>query len=240
MEEALETVVEESVEGEEQSSEVTPSPEESSDTPIEETEAEPDKPSFDFKKYSEELESSKDSKLSEETRAEIKDLSEKMGIDPAVVDAYIADRESEYANSKNQKQLTEEEKQASNKRIYDLVGGDQGLEHLEAWSNDQVAQAKMTADQLDYYQTRIDAGGMEAELAVKALLYDYARTTGVSNLTEPKLLMGSEAGNMPKVFKSRAEVQEAMRAKDSRGLSKYDTDPVYRNEVIKKLNNSKF
>ena len=116
--------------------------------------------------------------------------------------------------------LTEEEMNA----IRNYVGGEQQYGALMDW-------AAQTLDQnyVEAFDDLVQNGSARAiQLAVRGLMAEYENQNGY----EGRMLTGKAATETPDVFRSQAEVVQAM--SDPR----YDNDPAYRNDVFEKLGRS--
>lgn len=107
--------------------------------------------------------------------------------------------------------------------IQDLVGGPNQYNTLVSWASDNWAPEEVAA-----FDSVVDTGNVGAiQLVLKALYYNYTEVNGVEGQT----IQGKGAPRT-EVFRSQSELIEAMN--DSR----YDSDPAYRNDVLRKLDNS--
>ncbi len=141
--------------------------------------------------------------LSEETYEKLA----KAGIDKAMVDAYVA----------GQQAIAD----ASQARIEAHVGGAETLQSMLDW-----AATNLSAEEKQAFNNTVDnADEAGLKLAMDGLKAKYIASEG----DEPKLLGGSSKGNSGAVFRSNAELTQAMR--DPR----YGKDPAYRADVEAKL-----
>tara|TARA_S200002703_G_scaffold120055_1_gene105822 strand:+ start:61 stop:708 length:648 start_codon:yes stop_codon:yes gene_type:complete len=108
--------------------------------------------------------------------------------------------------------------------LKNLVGGDEAYGEMIAWASDNMTEQEQQA--YDYVMDLDDPWA--AFFAVKALQNSYNNANGY----EGELLTGKSPSNPVDVFRSQAEVVEAM--SDPR----YDNDPAYRNDVFEKLDRS--
>ena len=105
--------------------------------------------------------------------------------------------------------------------IKNMVGGEQQYAELMQWSGENLDQADLEA-----FNSLIDGGNARMiALAVSGLKSIYDNNFGY----EGEMLTGRAASQPADVFRSQAEVVEAM--SDPR----YDRDPAYRNDVFEKL-----
>jgi len=226
-EEQLQAAEQSGIEQEQQDLSTAPEEKVEDSTPSEPSQQESEATSlgFDLKAYSEELLASEDTKLSEETMASIYDLASKSGIPKEAVDAYINDRQAEYlafkeANAKEKPEVTSE-------RIRSIVGGDEALDALQNWANTTLKQ-----EELDYYVAQVEAGGKQADMAIKALMFEYSNQTGVGVLKEPSLLAGGSSTTVDR-YSSSYEVQADIKSE------RYRKDPKFRDQVDQKIKRSK-
>ena len=92
------------------------------------------------------------------------------------------------------------------------------------WANKNLA-----AQEIDMFDTVMERGDpLAAFFAVRSLAYRYQDSIGV----EGKMLTGSAPKSSRDQFRSQAELVKAM--DDSR----YDKDPAYRQDVMRKLERS--
>ena len=95
----------------------------------------------------------------------------------------------------------------------------QEYQKLSAWAAETLSD-----DDLEAYNETVESGTVsQAKFAIKSL-YSQFQAAG-----SPKLVQGSVNGTGVPPFQSRAQVTAAM--KDRR----YDSDPAYRDEVLKRL-----
>lgn len=122
---------------------------------------------------------------------------------------------------------TSEPEDLSQEDINDIrnsVGGEQNYAQLMTWATEQFPQ-----EAVDGFDALVDSGNKYAiQLAVNGLVAMYNNQNGV----EPELLTGRGGGNDSNVFRSQAEVIQAMN--DPR----YDNDPAYRQDLYSKLERS--
>jgi len=105
-------------------------------------------------------------------------------------------------------------------------GGEQRVQHMFSWAKDNLSEA-----QIDAYNTKLNAGGADAMLAMESLVQRYERS---GQAIGPSMIQGANepAGNTD-VFRSTAQVVEAIN--DPR----YKSDPAYRASVQQKIGRSK-
>ena len=123
------------------------------------------------------------------------------------------------AESNNQTQMTEEYADS----LKSAVGGDEQYNEMLGW-----ASQNLTNEEIDAYDDIMEKGDPSAAYwAVQALSYRYRDSNGV----EGNLVQGKSPGTGG-AFRSQAEVVQAM--SDPR----YDSDPAYRQDVMRKLERS--
>ena len=116
--------------------------------------------------------------------------------------------------------LTQEEMSA----IKNYVGGDEAYGALMDWAGNTLDRNYVEA-----FDELVSSGSARAiQLAVRGLMAEYENQNGY----EGRMLTGKAAMETPDVFRSQAEVVQAM--SDPR----YDNDPAYRNDVFEKLGRS--
>jgi len=116
--------------------------------------------------------------------------------------------------------LTQEEMSA----IKNYVGGDEAYGALMDWAGNTLDRNYVEA-----FDELVSSGSARAiQLAVRGLMAEYENANGY----EGRMLTGKAAMETPDVFRSQAEVVQAM--SDPR----YDNDPAYRNDVFEKLGRS--
>lgn len=108
--------------------------------------------------------------------------------------------------------------------IQNAVGGSDEYSAMLGW-----AQDNLTEQEIDMYDSVMDRGDpASAFFAAQALRYRYNETVG----TDGEMLTGTASFDSSEGFRSQAELVNAM--SDPR----YDSDPAYRNDVLKKLDRS--
>ena len=133
----------------------------------------------------------------------------------------IAQAYLEYRSENQSRQLTEDETGS----LYAMVGGEQEYGDMLQWASSNLDQ-----QQIELYDSVMQKGDPAAcYWAVQALAFRMAETEG---WTPQDFLSGSAPVNRADVFRSQAEVVEAM--SDPR----YDRDPAYRQDIMNKLERS--
>ena len=104
-----------------------------------------------------------------------------------------------------------------------LVGGEKNYNEMLGWASQNLSD-----QDIEMYDAVMELGNpAAARFAIEALAYRYQESNGV----EPDLVQGKSPGTGG-AFRSQAEVVQAM--SDPR----YDNDPAYRRDVMKKLERS--
>lgn len=137
---------------------------------------------------------------------------EAMGVPRATVDQYIAGQVA----AGNQ-QVT---------AIHASVGGQQQYQEIMAW-----ASRNLTAEETTAFNSQVQ--GQEAgvaKMAIQGLQARFQAATG----TQPQLLEGGKAPVGVVGFRSKAEMQEAI------ADPRYEKDPAYRNDVLKRVGGASF
>lgn len=135
---------------------------------------------------------------------------EAAGIPRDMVDAYIAGQEALAAGIQQE--------------VFGVVGGQDKYQEMVQW-----ASKNLTPAQIEAYDRAVSSNDKDAIiLAVEGLKSRYASAGGM----EPNLLNGGTATDSGEVFRSTAELTQAMR--DPR----YAKDPAYRADVMERLKRS--
>ena len=109
-------------------------------------------------------------------------------------------------------------------RIYQQAGGEESYQALTTWAAETLPEAAV-----DAYNKVVNAGDPNViQLAMAGLKAAYDEANGVDG----QVLTGKPAVNKQDLFRSQAEVVQAM--SDPR----YDNDPAYRQDVFNKLQQS--
>lgn len=128
--------------------------------------------------------------------------------------------EEEVNEESNNDQLTEDQAQ----QLFEMVGGEQAYKSMISW-----AGQNLSSDEIEMYDSVMGSGNASSiYFAVQALASKYSDAVG----SDGQLLTGKGASQDSQGFRSQAELVQAM--SDPR----YDNDPAYRNDVIRKLENS--
>ena len=155
-----------------------------------------------------------DGKLSDETIEKFSSMSSK-----DLVSAYL-----EVTKGIPQQQAAAEVAQADINSIQNSVGGEKAYKDMIQWASNNLDEKAVSA-----FDDVVGSGNVHMiKLAVAGLKAQYDDNNGY----EGRRLSGKAAQTSGDVFRSQAEVVEAM--SDVR----YDRDPAYRNDVYQKLERS--
>ena len=158
-----------------------------------------------------------DGTLSEETINRFNDMSSS-----ELVEAYMAIRERnpDIDGGGYSEDLTD----AEMSQVYNSAGGEEEYKNLTSWAAQNLDESKM-----DAFNDIIDRGNaMSIQIAVAGLRAEYEAQEGY----EGRMLTGKAAKSSGDIFRSQAEVVQAMND------PKYDRDPAYRQDVYDKLERS--
>ena len=109
-------------------------------------------------------------------------------------------------------------------QVYNSAGGEAEYKNLTSWAAQNLDEAKM-----DAFNDIIDRGNATSiQIAVAGLRAEYEAQEGY----EGRMLTGKAARSSGDIFRSQAEVVQAMND------PKYDRDPAYRQDVYDKLERS--
>ena len=155
--------------------------------------------------------------LSEETMERFKEMSSS-----ELVEAYMAirDRNPDIDGGGYSEDLTD----AEMNQVYNSAGGEAEYNNLTTWAAQNLDESKM-----DAFNDIIDRGNATSiQIAVAGLRAEYENQEGY----EGRMLTGKAAKSSGDIFRSQAEVVQAMND------PKYDRDPAYRQDVYDKLERS--
>ena len=157
-----------------------------------------------------------DGKLSEETMSKFGEMSSQ-----ELVNAYMAIQENNpQPEGREYPDLTDAEMNT----VYNSAGGEKSYENLVNWAGDNLSQSK-----LDAFNNIVDQGNATAiQIAVAGMKAEYENAEGY----EGRMLTGKAAASSRDVFRSQAEVVQAM--KDPR----YARDEAYQQDIYDKLERS--
>ena len=143
------------------------------------------------------------------------------GFSEAAVRSYFAGRASESGYSSGS---AEDISDAQINEIKQSVGGDQAYSNVVNWAKTNLDQS-----QTDAFDEVVNSGSIQAiKLAAAGLKAQYDQANGV----EGRMVTGKSAPQTKDVFRSQAELVQAMNDR------RYDRDPAYRQDVIEKLERS--
>ena len=138
-----------------------------------------------------------------------------------LVNAYI---EIQRNNPQAQQNQVADMSEASVNEIQNAAGGEQAYDQLTNW-----AAQNLPDQEIDAFDNLIDSGNVDAiKMGLTALQSKYNEANGY----EGRMLQGKKPSTSGQVFRSQAELIQAM--SDPR----YETDPAYRNDLLEKLDNS--
>ena len=153
--------------------------------------------------------------LSEETIAKFSEMNSK-----DLVNAYIESLKNSSAPEAVEADMSE----AQISQVQDSVGGAKEYNQVVSWAAENLPQNK-----IDAFDALISTGNTDAiQLAVAGIKAQYDDANGY----EGRTLQGKPSRSDGDTFRSQAELVAAM--SDPR----YDTDPAYRSDVVKKLDRS--
>ena len=158
-----------------------------------------------------------DGAISEETMERFTEMSSS-----ELVEAYMAikGRNPDLDSGGYSEDLTD----AEMSQVYNSAGGEAEYKNLTSWAAQNLDEAKM-----DAFNDIIDKGNATSiQIAVAGLRAEYENQEGY----EGRMLTGKAAKSSGDIFRSQAEVVQAM------SDPKYDRDPAYRQDVYDKLERS--
>lgn len=128
--------------------------------------------------------------------------------------------ETSEEEASSQETLTEAQAQ----ELFKMVGGEKAYQSMINWAGQNLSQ-----EEIQMYDAVMGRGDPNAIFfAVQALSNKYTDAVG----NDGQLLTGRSTTEATNVFRSQAELVQAM--SDSR----YDSDPAYRQDVMRRLDNS--
>jgi len=156
-----------------------------------------------------------DGQLSEETISKFSEMSSQ-----DLVNAYLEIQ----ANNPQAPQQSVELSEAQVNSVQNAAGGEANYNKVIEWAASNLPDAQINA-----FDSVIDSGNPAAiGIAFQGLQSQYNEANGY----EGRMLQGKPASSSGDVFRSQAELVAAM------GDPRYDTDPAYRADVVKKLDQS--
>jgi hypothetical protein len=131
------------------------------------------------------------------------------------------DEQSQQEETSSEDQLSETQAE----QLFEMVGGKQSYQAMIDWAGENLSQAE-----IEMYDSVMASGSANSiYFAVQALNNNYTNSVG----NDGELLTGNRsAAQQDKQFRSQQELVTAM------SDPKYDTDPAYRDDVMRKLSNS--
>ena len=109
-------------------------------------------------------------------------------------------------------------------QVQNACGGEANYNTVVDW-----AASNLTDDAINAFDSVVDSGNpMAISIAFKGLQNEYNEANGY----EGRMLQGRAASSAGETFRSQAELVSAM------GDPRYDTDEAYRDDVLRKLDNS--
>lgn len=155
------------------------------------------------------------------------ELQSKMGNDQEEVEEEPEEEYEEEYEDVEEEEEVEEEYEITDEDIealQNVVGGSEEYAQIIDWAKDNLSEQEISM--YDHVMESNDPIAMF--FAIRALGNSYENAVG----TDGELLTGTASSNPRDVFRSQAEVMEAM--SDPR----YDADPAYRQDVFDKLERS--
>jgi len=160
-----------------------------------------------------------DGKLSPETIDKFSSMSSK-----DLVEAYLEIQNSPQYKDQLNSQPVAEISEGEINQVYNSVGGESQYKSIIDWASTNLDTASTKA-----FDNIVNSGTVDAiKFAVAGLKSQYEAANGY----EGKMLTGKTAPNKGDVFRSQAELVQAMSDK------RYDNDPAYRQDIIEKLDRS--
>ena len=156
-----------------------------------------------------------DGQLSEETISRFSEMSSQ-----DLVNAYLEIQ----ANNPQAPQQSVELSEAQVNQVQNAAGGEANYNAVIDWAAQNLSDEAINA-----FDSVVDSGNpMAINIAFQGLQAEYNEANGY----EGRMLQGKPASSTGDVFRSQAELVAAM------GDPRYDTDPAYRADVVKKLDQS--
>jgi len=157
-----------------------------------------------------------DNKLSKETIDKFSEMSSQ-----DLVSAYL---EMQKNAPKPSEQTERDVSESQINKIQNSVGGEAQYGKLMQWASDNLPK-----NQIDAFDSLVGTGNADSiQLGVMALKSEYDKANGF----EGRMLSGKKADTKGDVFRSQAELVQAMND------PKYENDPAYRADIIAKLDRS--
>ena len=132
----------------------------------------------------------------------------------------LAKMHLQYRSENQKKSVTDKEVS----QLKEVAGGEKGYTDMMSW-----AESNLQKEEIAMYDNVMESGDATAcFFAIQALKYRFDDSSGV----EGEMLTGKAPSSAGNTYQSQAQVVEAM------SDPKYDNDPAYRQEVMKKLERS--
>ena len=148
------------------------------------------------------------------------DVRNEEGDEEAEAGEEVEETEEDSQDEPEQERLTE----AQAKQLFEMVGGEKAYQSMIKWAGQNLSQ-----EEIQMYDSVMGRGDPNAIFfAVQALNSKYTEAVGADG----QLLTGRSGNDSVAAFRSQAELVQAM--SDPR----YDSDPAYRQDVMRKLENS--
>ena len=151
---------------------------------------------------------------------------EEAGFSKQLVDAYLDGRamESGYISANSEAETEVDISQQDVNSIQNSVGGEKQYTNIVSWAANNLPE-----DQVVAYDNLVASGNVEGiNLALQGLKAQYDNAFG----SEGRTLQGRAPRSNDGVFRSQAELMSAMNDPS------YETDEAYRDDVLRKLENS--
>ena len=156
-----------------------------------------------------------DGQLSEETISRFSDMSSQ-----DLVNAYLEIQ----ANNPQAPQQAVQLSESDVNQVQNAAGGEANYNRVIEWAADNLTEGAINA-----FDSVVDSGNpMAINIAFQGLQAEYNEANGY----EGRMLQGKPASSSGDVYRSQAELVAAM------GDPRYDNDPAYRADVVKKLDQS--
>lgn len=148
------------------------------------------------------------------------DVRNEEGYEEAEAGEEVEETKEDSQDEPEQERLTE----AQAKQLFEMVGGEKAYQSMIKWAGQNLSQ-----EEIQMYDSVMGRGDPNAIFfAVQALNSKYTEAVG----NDGQLLTGRSGNDSVVAFRSQAELVQAM--SDPR----YDSDPAYRQDVMRKLENS--
>ena len=156
-----------------------------------------------------------DGTLSEETIERFSEMSSQ-----DLVNAYLQIQ----ANNPQAPQKTYELSESEVNTVQNAAGGEANYNRVVSWASENL-----TNEAIDAFDSVVDSGNtMAIQIAFAGLQAEYNEANGY----EGRMLQGKAPSSSGEAFRSQAELVSAM------GDPRYDTDEAYRDDVLRRLDQS--